>query len=347
MPGLLALSVWCALRAARSPVAGRWALAAGLLLGAAWSVRESALLMAPVLLLAGRRAGRRALVPGLAGLAAVPLAAVGVFGALAGRPLQPLTATAGAGEWTDPLARLSLDGSYLALVARQALQPGSLVFLLLPALAIAVAVLAVRRDGRALLPVAWLAWAALYLEIGTLVNLAKPARFLTLCTVPAALLVALALDRAPFAALAPLALAIVACLALAPLAGREHRADDVLLANRVARVMRGLPPGPVLAESYTWWARLNTFLARDRLPVPRVRDPAFLDAAARRARRRLVPLPRPGDYAGGYVVLAPVHPRAGWPTNWGLARARIRADVPWSSLVAVAHVGEATIFRWP
>ena len=214
-------------------------------------------------------------------------------------------------------------------------------------------VLLVRGDRRAALPAAWLGLAAAYLEIGTLANLDKPARFLTLCTIPAALLVALALSpearRLPagLAALVPAAAALAAVLALAPLAGREHRSDDVFLLGRVASALRDKPRAPVLAESYTWWAKLGAYLPTGRLPVPRVQDPAFLDPAARRERRRLEPLPEVADYAGGYVVTGPVHPRAGWPSNWNLERRRIRAEVPWGRLRVVARVGEATIWRWP
>lgn len=129
--------------------------------------------------------------------------------------------------------------------------------------------------------------------------------------------------------------------------GRAHRNDDVLLVSRVADRLRDLPPGPVATESYTWWAKLTAYTARARLPVPRVEDPAFLDAAARRQRRRLEPLPEPGAAAGGYVIVGPVHPASGWPSNWGEYRRRLRAAVPWSRLVPVARVGAAVVYRWP
>lgn len=352
MPGLVALAVWCALRARRSAVPLRWAAGAGLLLGAGWSVRESALVMAPIVLAAGWGAGRRALAAGAAGLAAVPLGAAAVFAAAGGSPLRPLLGAGEAGEWHDPIARWSLDGSYLAQAIRGAGRPGTLLFLALPVLAVAGVALLLRGDRRALLPAAWLALAGAYLEFGTLVNLDKPVRFLTLCTIPAALLVALALSperglRPAFAALVPAGVAVVAVMALAPLPGREHRADDVFLAGRVAGALRDLPRAPVLTESYTWWATFRAYLPAGRLAVPRAEDPAFLSPAQRRERRRMVPLPDPADYAGGYVVTGPVHPRAGWPSNWGAERRLIRREVPWSRLRPVARVGDATIWRWP
>ena len=325
MPGLVALAVWCALRARRSAVPLRWAAGAGLLLGAGWSVRESALVMAPIVLAAGWGAGRRALAAGAAGLAAVPLGAAAVFAAAGGSPLSPLLGAGEAGEWHDPIARWSLDGSYLGQAIRGAGRPGTLLFLALPVLAVAGVALLLRGDRRALLPAGWLALAAAYLEFGTLVNLDKPVRFLTLCTIPAALLVALALSpqrglRPAFAALVPVGVAVVAVMALAPMPGREHRADDVFLAGRVAGALRDLPRAPVLAEDYTWWSTFRAYLPAGRLAVPRAEDPAFLSPAQRRERRRMVPLPDPADYAGGYVVTGPVHPRAGWPSNWGAER---------------------------
>jgi 4-amino-4-deoxy-L-arabinose transferase-like glycosyltransferase len=354
-PALAALAVWCALRAGRA--SGRatlaWALGAGALVGAGWSVRENALVMAPVAVAAGWGAGRRAIAPALAGAALAPLVAVALYGALGGRPLEPLTATAGAGELRSPIEAWSLGGSYAAMLWREAARPGALLFLVLPALALAALVLALRRQRRALLPAAWLAWAALYLEVGTLPNLTKPARYLTLCTVPAALLVALALDGldgrlAVLAAAAPAAALVAAAVALGPLPAREHRAEDVVLLNRVAGRLGSLPPGPVLAEGYTWWAKLGVYLARGRLEVPAATDPAFLDAAARRGRRRLGPLlPRVDDYLGGYVVVGPAVRRSGWPADWGRFQARFRAGVPWDRLRLVARVGPARIYRWP
>ena len=354
VPALVALSVWGALRAARSR--GRallgWAAGAGALLGAGWSVRENALVLAPVAVAAGWRAGRRAILPALGGAVLVPLLTVALFAALGGRALAPLTGSAEEGSFRNPLDAWSLDGSYMAMLWRQAVQPRALLFLVLPALALAAAALVVRRERRALLPAAWLAWSALYLEVGTLPNLTKPVRYLTLCTIPAALLAALALEGsdgwiAAAGAAVPAAALAAALVALAPLPAREHRTRDVVLLNRVASRLRSLPPGPVLTEDYTWWAKLEVYLARDRLEVPRATDPAFLDAAARRARSRLDPLPRVAGGRGGYVVVAPLVPHAGWPANWRRVRAAMRAEVPWSRLREVARVGAATIYRWP
>jgi len=356
VPALVALSVWCALRAGRAPDGGLalagWALGAGALLGAGWSVRENALVLAPVVVAAGWRAGRRAILPALGGAVLVPLLAVALFAALGGRALAPLTGSAEEGSFRNPIDAWSLDGSYVAMLWRQAVQPRALLFLVLPALALAAAALVVRRERRALLPAAWLVWSALYLEVGTLPNLTKPVRYLTLCTIPAALLAALALEGldgrvAALGAAVPGAALAAALLALAPLPAREQRSQDVVLLNRVASRLRSLPAGPVLAEDYTWWAKLRVYLARERLEVPRLTDPAFLDAAARRARARLEPPPRVAAYRGGYVVVAPLAPHAGWPANWSRVRADMHAEVPWSRLHEVARVGAAAVYRWP
>jgi hypothetical protein len=47
------------------------------------------------------------------------------------------------------------------------------------------------------------------------------------------------------------------------------------------------------------------------------------------------------------VVTGPVHPRSGWPSNWGVVRREMRTEVPWRRLVPVARVGDATVWRWP
>jgi 4-amino-4-deoxy-L-arabinose transferase-like glycosyltransferase len=343
LPGLVGLAIWCALRA-RGP--GPWALWAGVFLGLAWSVRESAVVMLPVLVLAGWGAGLRGLWRGAAGLGAVLLAAVAAYGAVAGDPLRPLVGAGAEGEWRDPIAAFSVDGSYAAALVRDAVDPGTAFFLLAPAVVAAALVLVYRRDGRAVLPGAWLAWSALYLELGTLVNLAKPERYLTLCAIPCALLVALAVDGR-FAALAPAALAVVCALALWNLPARDLRHDDSTLPDRVAARLRELPPGPVFAESYTWWAKLTTYTATERLPVPTARDPEFSTAQEVRDARTLTPLPDPDTTAGGYVVTGPVHPRPGWPRNWGPARARIAREARSPELRLVAEVDGAMIWERP
>jgi hypothetical protein len=262
---------------------------------------------------------------------------------------MPLRGTAGASRTRDPLEAWSWDEAYLRTLLDAALQPRAMTFLLLPVLAVSVVVLVWARDRRAVLPGAWLAWAALYLEAGTLPNLVKSQRFLLLASIPAALLVALAVERwGPLPSLAAVAaVGVAAALALQPVPAREHRGTDVVLLSRVADRMRDLPPGPVLAESHTWWAKLDAYLARDRLTVPAADDPAFLTAAQRVARARLEPLPDPADYRGGYVVRAPVAVRPGWPANWGRVRRAMRERVPWDRLQPVATVGEATVYRWP
>jgi 4-amino-4-deoxy-L-arabinose transferase-like glycosyltransferase len=344
MPGLIGLAIWCALRAGRRP-GWAWGVAAGALLGAAWSCRESALVMAPVVLLAGRPAIRRSLRPMALGAGAVAGGSVLVFTLGAGDPFRPLVAAGTEGEFRNPFTAFRVDTSYVATALEDIVDPGAALFLALPLLAAAVATCLVRRERVAILPGVWFAWALLYLEFGTLVNLAKPARYLTLCTIPAALIVALAVDGR-FALAAPAALAAAALLAIGSIPARDHRDDDVLLVGRVADRLRDLPPGPVLSESYTWWAKLRTYTARGRIPIPRVIDPEFATSMQARARRELIPLPEPTFARGGYVVTGPIHRRSGWPTNWDMARRRIRAEVPWETLTPVARLDGATIWRW-
>ena len=345
MPGLLGLAVWLALRGGRGG-SWRWAAGAGVMLGIAWSVRESALVLAPVLALTLWPAGRRALGAAAAGALAIPFITAVVFAVGAGDPLRPLIGAGTEGEWRNPVSALSFDKSYVAMIGRAAFDPGASLFLLAPVIVVASGVVLYRRDRRAVLPAVWLAWTALYLEFGTLVNLAKPARYLTLCTIPAALLVALAADgRLGF--LVPAAVAVAAVAALWTLPARDLRHDDVMLVARVGAKLRSLPAGPVLSESYTWWAKLGTYGARGRLTVPAARDPEFASPSEVRSARRLAPLPVPADVRGrGYVVTGPVHPRPGWPTNWDRVRSRMSREIAPGSLTLVATVGEARIWRW-
>lgn len=342
MPGLIGLAVWLALRAGRGWLPG--AALAGLALGAAWSVRESALVMTPIVLMAGWPAGRRGLATGAAGVAVMPVLAAITFAIGAGEPLRPLIGAGTEGEWRDPVSAFSLDASYAAAIGRATLDAGSALFLLAPVAIGAMCVLVYRRDRRAVLPGVWLAWTGLYLEFGTLVNLAKPIRYLTLCTIPFALLVALAVDGR-LAFLAPVALAVITAAALWSLPSRTFIPDDVVLAGRVADRLRELPPRPVATESYTWWAKLRTYTARERLRIPRAVDPEFANAEERREARRIDPVPTAADVRGGYIVTGPVHPRAGWPTNWAEARESVRR-VPASELRLVGVVGDARIYRW-
>lgn len=345
MPGIVALAVWFALRAGRN--AARGALVAGLLLGLAWSVRENALVLAPVLVFAGWRGGRRALVAGVAGAAVVPALTALVFAIGRGDPLGPLTAAGTEGRFRSPFSAFDAGDTYVAQLGRDAFDAGAPLFLLAPVAIGTILVLAYRRDGRAVLPAVWLAWAGIYLEFGTLVNLAKPTRYLTLCTIPLALLVALAMDSRWGAVIAPAAAAALTVVALWSLPARDLRPDDVTLVARVADRLRTLPHRPVLAESYTWWAKLTVYTARDRLTIPPVEDPAFVSEDEARANRRLLPLPAPADYRGGYVVTGPVHRRPGWPSNWGELRRRMRVEIPVRELVPVAQIGDARIWRWP
>lgn len=348
MPAFIALAVWAALRAKRpGGHPGRWLVAAGALTGAAWSVRETALVMIPVIVAAAWpaiRASWRRVTAYAVGLAAVPLAEVAVF-ALDGRPLWPLTATAGAGSYRSPIDGLERTTAYLSQMVAQVGDPTSPLFLVLPVVLIAGSVAWVRGTRAAILPAAWLAWGFLYLEMGTLVSVDKPVRFLTLLTVPAAVLLAVALDGRGSALLVA-ALAAITVIVVQPRIAAGYRSTNVILLSSVAARMRDLPRGPILSADYTWWAKLNAFLPQGRLPVPRTIDPAYLDPAGRAAARMLIPLPDPADYRGGYVVTGPVREIPGWPDNWATARARIRSEVPRDELTPVARVGRAMIWRW-
>lgn len=346
MPAFVALAVWAALRSGRSGGPAAWLVGAGALMGAAWSARETALVMLPVVVLAAwpvLRAGWRRVGALAAGLLVVPLAEVIVF-AFDGRPLWPLTTTAGAGAFRSPAQGWSATVPYAERLVTQALDPTSPLFLLLPLLLVAVAVAVVRRSRAVVVPAAWLALGFLYLEVGTLVSVDKPLRFLTLLTVPLALVIAIALDGR-FSPVLPLAVAVAAVLTVQPRLDSGHRSTNVVLVSAVADELRDLPPGPVLAADYVWWAKLNAYLARDRLAVRRAVDPAYLDAAGREAARGLDPLPDVNAYRGGYVVTGPVRETRAWPANWAGTR-RAAALVPRGQLTRVARVGRATIWRW-
>ena len=348
MPLFIALGVWAALRASRRGHRVAWWLgAAGLAIGAAWSARETALVMIPVIALAAwpalRGAWRRAWAF-VAGLAVIPLALVIVFG-LDGRPLWPLTATAGAGSFRSPADGWGATTAYVTQLVEGAVDPRSPLFLALPVLLVAGAVAITRRNRATILPAAWLAWGFLYLEVGTLLSVDKPVRFLTLLTIPAALLIAIALDGRLSPLLIP-AVALAAVLCVQPRIDGGNRGANVVLASAVTDALRDLPPGPVLATDYVWWAKLNAYLARERLPIRRDVDPAFLDAGQRERARLLEPLPDPDRYRGGYVVTGPVRRTSGWPSNWPIAQRAIARAIATADLQPIARVGRATIWRW-
>jgi 4-amino-4-deoxy-L-arabinose transferase-like glycosyltransferase len=348
MPAFVALAVWAALRARRSTGhAGGWLAGAGVLTGAAWSAREAAIVMVPVVVLAAWpaiRASWRRVAAYAGGLIAIPLAEVVVF-AFDGRPLWPLTATAGAGSYRSPLDGLERTTAYISQLVTQVGDPRSPLFLVLPVVLIAGSVAWARGLRAAVLPAAWLGWGALYLEVATLASVDKPVRFLTLLTIPTALLIAIALDGRG-SPLLMAGLAVITVVVMQPRVQAGHRGTNVVLLSAVTARMRDLPRAPILADDYTWWAKLNAFLPRDRLPVTRAIDPAYLDDAGRARARRLSPLPDPRDYRGGYVVTGPVREVPGWPDNWAEARTRMAADVPRDQLTPVARVGRATIWRW-
>jgi len=346
MPAFVALAVWAALRSRRSGSPAMWLVGAGALMGAAWSARETALVMVPVVVLAAwptLRAQWRRAVALVAGLLLVPLAQVVVF-AFDGRPLWPLTTTAGAGSFRSLAEGWAATVPYAERLATQAIDPRSPLFLLLPLLLVAAAAAIVRRLRAVVIPVAWIVLAFVYLEVGTLVSVDKPLRFLTLLTVPAALLVAIALDGR-FSPVLPITLAVATVLVVQPRLDSGHRSTNVVLASAVANEMRGLPPAPVLAADYVWWAKLTTYLARDRLPVRRAVDPAYLDSAGRDRARMLEPLPDVDANRGGYVVTGPVRETRAWPSNWAAVRQAVDA-IPRGQLTPVARVGRATIWRW-
>jgi len=348
MPAFVALAVWAALRARRSPHITRWLVASGVLLGAGWACRETALLMLPVVVLAAWpviRPGWQRVAAVLGGLAAIPLVEMAVF-ALDGRPLWPITITANASSLRSPVAGLREASTFAELLVRQVVDPHSLVMLALPVVLIALAMGIVRRTRAIVIPAAWLVWSYLVLEVGAIISVDAPARFLTQMTIPVALMVAIALDGRLSPLLVPV-LAVVTVLAIAPRNDASARGANVRLVSAVADALRPLPRGPVLSDNYVWWAKLNAFLPMGRLPVDRVVDPAFLDPVQRVAARRLNPLPDVSSYRGGYVVTGPAAPTSGWPTNWATFRERVKAEVPWGLLVPVAHIGGTTVWRWP
>lgn len=347
VPALIALSVWCALRAGRSEHhVVRWALAAGVLLGLGWSARENAVVMAPVVAAAGWPAVRRAIAPGVAGFAAIPLLGALIWAAAGRNPGDAVFGAGAEGVFRNPIAAWNTHDSYIAMLWRASLDRHDLLFFALPLVAATISVHWFRGERRAVLPLLWLGWGYLYLEFGTLMNLAKPNRYLTLLVIPAALLIALMFDGK--GAWIPVAVAVgMAIWVLWTLPARDLRGDDVALFSRVSARLATLPSAPVATESYTWWAKFRTYRARSRLTIPQVQDPTFVSPERARQLRIMEPLPNPADASGGYVVTGPVHERRGWPTNWDTYRSNLRQAVPTpSQLELVARVGSARIWRW-
>lgn len=346
VPALIALAVWCGVRAGRPDASRWWAFGAGLSLGAGWSVRENALILVPIVLVAGWAGLRRGILPAIGGLAVMPAVAAVVFAIGSGTPLSPLVGAGTEGVFRNPLRAWSWDDSYMSMVIDGAFDRKSLVFLAGPVLLVAVVLLIVRRDRRAFIPGLWFGLAAVYLEFGTLINLAKPNRYLTLLTIPAALLIALAVDGR-LAWIAPAVAAVAAIWVLWTVPARDLRGDDVALFARVSDRLSTLPEGPVITESYTWLAKLDTYRARHRLTIPKVEDPEFVSPERARELRIMDPLPDPARARGGYVITGPVHPRTGWPRNWDVFLERYRRVVPPTSrLTLAADLGRARIWRW-
>ena len=346
VPALIALAVWCGVRAGRPDASRWWAFGAGLSLGAGWSVRENALILAPIVLVAGWAGLRRGILPAIGGLAVMPAVAAVVFAIGSGTPLSPLVGAGTEGVFRNPLQAWSWDDSYTSMVIDGAFDRKSLVFLAGPVLLVAVVLLVARRDRRAFIPGLWFGLAAVYLEFGTLINLAKPNRYLTLLTIPAALLIALAVDGR-LAWIAPAVAAVAAIWVLWTVPARDLRGDDVALFARVSDRLSTLPEGPVITESYTWLAKLDTYRARHRLTIPKVEDPEFVSPERARELRMMDPLPDPARARGGYVITGPVHPRTGWPRNWNVFLDHYRRVVPPTSrLTLAADLGRARIWRW-
>lgn len=359
---LLALSVWCALRTRAGDRAWFWAACCGFCLGAAWGVRESAVWIVPVLIVAARWPGWRAVTAFAVGASSIPGLALSMF-ALLGLGRNPLVQTLNTGvgvagaAGTDGGSGTGIDTlGYARLIGDAATDMRGLLALTLPVIGVSLVALAARRSSwpAAFLPACWLGLGYLYLEFGTLDQIAKVPRYMTILSIPAALCVALALApllrrRCWPAALAPIALTgVIAALTLSPLAGQEARADDVVALNRAVSTLQERGAGAVLSLDYTWWWKANTYLARQRLAVP---DPSpdisVMSEEQRLAHRRLDPLPCPALYAGGWVITRTPRPRSGWPSNWSDFQQLARQQVPWDQLVYEGSAGGANLYRWP
>ena len=342
LPAFVALSVWCALRAARSEShATRWAVGGGLALGAGWSVRESALIMAPVVIAAAWPVLRRVIVPGIIGAVSVPLTTALVWVLLGGSAMAPISSAGGELAYRNPIAAWNWSESYTSQLLHGALRPNDLLFFAGPVVVATLSVHWFREERRAILPMIWLAWAFFYLEFGTLLNVTKPYRYLTLCVIPAAILVALALDGLDVR-VAVVAATVLSVWVLSSLPIRRYRSDDVVLLSRVSAQLAKLPAGPIATESYTWWTKLHIYRATSRLTVPKAEDPAFSTPARIRQLRQMTPLPLVTD--ARYLVTGPVHPRGGWPKNWSQYRETVPST---EGLELVADLGRAQIWRLP
>ena len=347
MPAFVALAIWAAFRTRTSTRTRAWLVTSGMCIGAGWSSRETAVLMVPMVIIAAwpaLRATWRHVAALVAGLVAVPIVEMIVF-AFAGRPLFPITATIGASSFRSPAAGIEDGSTFTGLLVGEVVHPGSLVLLMLPLVGIAIVVGALRRMQALIFPGLWLALGFAVLEAGAIISVDAPARFLTLLTIPAALLIAIALDGRLSPVLIP-AIAVVTVLAMQPRMEQAATDSDVRLVSQVADIMRPLPRAPILAADYTWWAKLNAFLPNGTVPVDRVIDPAYLTDAGRAAARELQPLPEIAAFRGGYVVTGPVTPTGGWPTNWKAFARRVEKEVPWARLEPIAHIGGATVWRW-
>lgn len=342
MPAFVGLSVWCALRAARSEShAARWAVAGGAALGAGWSVRESALLMAPVVIVAAWPVLRRVIWAGVAGAVSVPAVTAVIWALLGGSVMAPISSAGGELAYRNPITAWNWHDSYTNQLLQGAFRPKDLLFFALPVVVATLSVHWFREEGRAMLPMIWLAWAYFYLEFGTLLNVTKPYRYLTLCVIPAAVLVALALDGLDVR-VAVVAATVLSVWVLSSLPIRRYRSDDVVLLSRVSAQLAKLPAGPIATESYTWWTKLHIYRATTRLTVPKAEDPAFSTRARIRELRQMTPLPQVGQ--ARYLVTGPVHQRSGWPKNWSEYRTTLPST---DGLQLVADLGRAKIWRLP
>lgn len=349
MPLFIALAVWCGLRSRFSAVPLRWALAAGVMMGAAWSAREMALVMVPIVIAAGGRPRWRTLVAGAAGVVAVVAVVAAGLWRMGGDPAMPLTGTAGASHVRAPWQAYRWDGSYLRWALDHALSATHPAFLALPVIAAAAVVLVRVREPRGHLAFWWAAWGLVYLEFVALTNLTPSPRFLTLVSVPLAVAVALAATYLPRGApwVVPAVALVAAAAAAAPVAERTHRDLRVKQTRAVVEWLRehGVTEA-AWSPDYVVFTKLAIFRTQTRLEVPRAVDPGLLNDAERSARR-VQPLPPPSSFRGGVVVELRPPNDDGAPSNWSRERREARRVIPRAGLVELARMDDVVIARWP
>ncbi|MCB0883125.1 MAG: hypothetical protein KDC33_13040, partial [Thermoleophilia bacterium] len=283
---------------------------------------------------------------GAGGAAAVVVGACLALAAAGGSWSMPLTGTAAASQSRAPWSAWSWGDSYAAWALQHVATPGHPAFAAVIVVGLSGIVLARRAPRHAALPAAWAAWGYVYLEFVALINLTPSPRFLTLITVPLAVLVAMAADRVPVTGpVGALAAALVASvMAAAPIATRLDRERNVTRVAHVTAWLRDRGATGALSDDYVTFTKVNVFLARERLDVPRAVDPGF---GGRPRRATPANLPDVAAFRGGYVVEVPPRPQGGRPANWGAFRAAVRAQRAAGSWRPAAEVDGARILRWP